>query len=94
MSYVLAFYELDRAYGGPEEGGWWFDTGELVRVFRVVKDEERAYALARRANRLLDRLQRHKRSTGSMAYNGGRHCVSVYARTAPAFFPERRPHYE
>ena len=26
----LAVYEIDRAYGGPEEGGWWFDTGRLV----------------------------------------------------------------
>lgn len=26
----LAVYEVDRAYGGPEEGGWWFDCGRLV----------------------------------------------------------------
>lgn len=26
----LAVYEVDRAYGGPEEGGWWFYTGSLV----------------------------------------------------------------
>ena len=35
MKYVVAFYAVDRAYGGPEEGGWWFDTGELVRLPRV-----------------------------------------------------------
>lgn len=22
--------ELSRHYGGPEEGGWWYDTGEVV----------------------------------------------------------------
>ena len=26
----LAVYEVDRAYGGSEEGGWWYDTGRLV----------------------------------------------------------------
>ena len=30
MRYIIALYEIDRAYGGGEEGGWWFDTGELV----------------------------------------------------------------
>lgn len=23
-------YEVDRSYGGPEEGGWYYDTGTLV----------------------------------------------------------------
>lgn len=27
-AYSVAVYLIDRAYGGPEEGGWWFDTGE------------------------------------------------------------------
>lgn len=39
-TYVLAFYDIDRAYGGPEEGGWWYDTGQLVRVWRTLKSEE------------------------------------------------------
>jgi len=92
--YVLAFYEIDRAYGGPEEGGWWYDTGTLVRPWRIVASEDRAYELARRANSLLDRLQRRKRSVGSVAYAGGRHVCSVYENTAPAHYPEHRPYYE
>ncbi len=24
-------YEIDRAYGGPQEGGWWYDTGRFVK---------------------------------------------------------------
>ena len=23
-------YRTNRAYGGPEEGGWWYDTGSFV----------------------------------------------------------------
>jgi hypothetical protein len=30
MSYWVAVYETGREYGGPEEGGWWYDTGRLV----------------------------------------------------------------
>jgi hypothetical protein len=34
---VITEYSVDRCYGGPEEGGWWFDnfqpTGRVVAVF-------------------------------------------------------------
>ena len=93
-TFVVAFYELDRCYGGPEEGGWWFDTGQLVRVFHVCKSEDEAYSVARRANNLLRCLQRTKRDIGSVIYRGGRHAACVYGNTAPPHFPETRPHYE
>jgi len=53
-----------------------------------------AFAVARRANALLTRLQGSKRSVGSVLYDGGRHEAHVYENTAPAHFPESRPHYE
>ncbi len=53
-TYILAFYEMDRVYGGPEEGRWWFDTGQLLRVWGTFKSEERACAVALRSNRLLN----------------------------------------
>lgn len=93
-NFVVAFYEIDRAYGGPEEGGWWYDCGQLVRVFAVCKTEKAANAVATRANHLLDRLQRHKREVGSVIYRGGRHVARVYTNTAPKFYPQERPHYE
>ncbi|KKW90308.1 hypothetical protein [Sphingobium chungbukense] len=93
MRYLVALYEIDRAYGGPEEGGWWFDTGELVRLLALAPTEARAQALAERANRLLDRLQRHRRHVDSVLYDGGRFTAIVYEWTAPAAFPETRPQY-
>ena len=27
---VLRVYEVSRAYGGPEEGGWWYDHYSLI----------------------------------------------------------------
>lgn len=31
-------YLVDRAYGGPEEGGWWYDTGTAVRSTQVRRN--------------------------------------------------------
>ena len=33
-------YEVSREYGGPEEGGWWFDTGQPVAIFVVPYPSE------------------------------------------------------
>lgn len=93
MRYIIALYEIDRAYGGPEEGDWFFDSGELVRLLALAPTEARALHLAERANRLLARLQRHRRPVSSVAYEGGRHTAIVYEWTAPAVFPEVRPQY-
>jgi hypothetical protein len=95
--YIVAVYELDRAYGGPEEGGWWFDTGDLVRVMSVHKSEDAAYAAARRINNLLD----YRRWLGnpytprlsSVAYSGGHYAAEVFINRAPESFPEERPYY-
>jgi hypothetical protein len=92
--YVIGFYELDREYGGPEEGGWWYDTGELVRPFAIVRNYDQANAKCRRANKLLDHIQRHKRSTGSVAYRGGRYAAMVFEDNLPKHHPQERPHYE
>lgn len=61
MKYVVSYYELGLAFGGPEEGGWRYDTGNLVRLVQIVRPERTARAMAEWANRLLDRLQRYAR---------------------------------
>ena len=94
MRYILAFYELDRAFGGAEEGGWWFDTGTLVRLHTVERDGARAAARSARANRLLDRLQQGSRSLSSVLYSGGRYRMCVFEHSAPPHFPQNVPHYE
>ena len=91
MRYILAFYEMDRAYGGPEEGGWWFDTGTLARVHGIERDEACAIARAARANRLLDRLQSGRRPISSLIYSGGRHSLLIFEHTAPPSFPVPGP---
>jgi plasmid replication initiation protein len=93
-TYAVAFYEIDRAYGGSEEGGWWYDTGTFQRILLTFKSEDAAYAACRRANRLLDVVQRGCRDVGSVIYGGGRYHAQVYDTTPPAYYPETRPYYE
>ena len=31
MSYYVNLYRVGRAYGGPEEGGWYYDYGEFEK---------------------------------------------------------------
>ena len=31
----VGVYETGRSYGGPEEGGWWYDTGSRIDDFHV-----------------------------------------------------------
>lgn len=93
MRYIVALYELDRAYGGPEEGGWWYDTGDLRRPLALAPTNEAAVTIAARANRLLDRLQQNKRPVDSVAYDGGRHHALVFTTTAPPSYPAERPSY-
>lgn len=92
--YIVAVYLIDRAYGGPEEGGWWYETGELVRVIRTFKNEDRAVAHATRMNDLLDATINKGRRDISSVLSDGRYCAEVHENLAPRGYPERRPHYE
>ncbi|VWX51051.1 hypothetical protein [Novosphingobium sp. 9U] len=94
MAHVIAIYEIDRAFGGHEEGGWWYDCGQLTRTLATARSLEQAHRIATRANRLLARLQRDKRPVSSVAYDGGRHQAMVFDRIAPAHFPAEQPRYE
>lgn len=38
MKYVNV-YSMSREYGGPEEGGWWFDTWEPVASVPCEEDK-------------------------------------------------------
>lgn len=84
-------YEANLASGGPEEGGWWFETGTPLASIPFGN-----YAEAEAAFNLLERQLK-----GS--YNDGRSMSSVISEGdlrivvenhfAEAY-PSERPHYE
>lgn len=92
MQYVT-LYKTDRAYGGPEEGGWWYECGEVVRSFPV--------ATLRRAERILSFVQKIADCRNK---DGGNHDLSsvncegyfvACIEDAPAAnYPAVTPHYE
>lgn len=95
-----AIYFEDRYYGGPEEGGWWYDAGEPVlrdtelairtRFFATAKE---AYEYASRVLQpICDKRNKGRRPTSSMASEGA--YAPHVTRGLPAPFPEHRPHYE
>lgn len=95
--YMVAIYEMSRHYGGPEEGGWWYDAGDLARLVCVSKNEHDAYRIAGRMQhlyRMFVKKNRRFRERFSMAYTGGDYEFMVYAGLPPMHFPEVRPHYE
>lgn len=76
----IALYKRDREYGGPEEGGWYYDTGSMckptLRNFEKMEEAQRYY------NTLVN-------TKGSSAY-----VVKVFCeRIAPMNTPEQRPVY-
>lgn len=96
-TWIVAVYNAELGYGGPEEGGWWFDTGELVRIVRTTAGEDRAYAYARKLNSKLRSREfgpNKGRRDKSSVLSDGFYEAMVYRDNAPKSFPDHRPHYE
>jgi hypothetical protein len=86
--YFVNVYEVDRHYGGPEEGGWWFDAGHVVHSFHLINRTE--------AESLIELLRQQFTDTGerySMAARYDDYRVVLEA-TPGADYPTERPHYE
>lgn len=101
--YAIAIFHRDGLrYGGPEEGGWWYETGSLMRVVRTTRSLELAMKLCRRANERLDYMAKRDkvRDVSSVSYAGGRYHASVEAIdenkgfSISGGYPEHRPRYE
>ena len=86
-------YMIDRCYGGPQEGGWWYDCGEFLRT-RPVPPRGDAEKVRDRYQRWLDfALNEHRRSDISSVLSEGRY-VAFIEDVPGADFPRRQPSYE
>lgn len=90
----VAVYSVGLMYGGPEEGGWWYDAGELVK-WRSVNSTASARRLARTWKRECDRINATENSATRYSVNGGDDLDVTLTKTRPwPYFPLRRPRYE
>jgi hypothetical protein len=93
-SYVVALYETDKAYGGPEEGGWWYDTGTLVRIIKVFKNEDKAWEYVNRATPSIDKVLNKDRYPVSSVLCTGWYSLEVHEDIAPQTYPTKTPRYK
>ena len=102
MYYVSIFME-DRSYGGPEEGGWWYNHGfpmhseEELAQRRVFEKREDADAYCRDLQQRLDtsgawNRDGRNRDLGSVACCG--RYMAYVTKGEPVPFPEERPIWE
>lgn len=81
-------YAIERRFGGREEGGWWFDTGEPVLSVAVEDSSD----VADRVRRELE--ERYPVTKKRYSVLGGEDW-NVQIEPHPAReWPESRPHYE
>ena len=83
-------YLVEQAYGGPEEGGWWYEVGEPVKTMPT-----RAHYLAKLRTRVgdwCDRMNSTRPPMYSVASTGV--YVSVVEDNPARGYPSERPYYE
>lgn len=84
-------YLVDRAYGGSEEGGWWYDCGEPIDSRQCDTYEE---ALKVREEREMWCRENNKgRRPLYSVLSNGEYRTSLEAHFAK-IWPDRKPHYE
>jgi hypothetical protein len=92
MTRYVNVYEVSRAYGGSEEGGWWYDTGWPILSLPIPDclPDPRTAALEMCLTLRLDYPETGRR--GSVL---GGEDYGVYIETEPAApYPEYQPRYE
>lgn len=85
--YYVNVYRVTREYGGPEEGGWWFDTGEPVMT--------QWSPTAEGADQVWEDLREQYPDTGKRdsVLGGDDYSVRIEPHEGKAY-PEEYPHYE
>lgn len=94
MTYSVTLYLIDRVYGGPEEGGWYFTSGEPQPSEHNRAFATRAEALhyVKSLHSIEDAMNDDRPSINSVL-SEGQYAFFVDEGT-PAPFPTKRPHYE
>jgi hypothetical protein len=98
QTFYIHKFEVWMNYGGPEEGGWWYDAGKPVEArLESFSDEEAAYARCRELNEAEhERAEREEEYdyTSVLAHYSTFYSYKVEEDPEPKPFPEYKPHYE
>ena len=101
--YSVAIYNATQMYGGPEEGGWWYDQlslsseDNLALHTKFFQNEDDAYAYSRYLNRTVceeyNKLNEYE-YTSVLAEPDAYITAQVHEGYPPTYDPDERPHYE
>jgi hypothetical protein len=97
--YFIHKYQVSQQYGGPEEGGWWYDAGEPVEDWfpLILMNEEQAYLVCRALNAAETDRRESDEDYEYTSVLSGRSTFYDYAVDEDPIarpFPATRPHYE
>ena len=94
--YYVNVYETGRGYGGPEEGGWWFDFGiptdEIPNSYKCFSTEMKDLILKEKRD-LIYELNKGRYPPESTANNSDWLIVCTETHKAKCY-PEYIPRYE
>lgn len=92
-------HEVSQTFGGPEEGGWYFEVGVPVPDWTPPKFEVESAANESCRSLNAEELERRKREetydyTSVLSHESVFYAYSVEETPIMSPYPERRPHYE
>lgn len=94
---IVAVYLCDKAYGGPEEGGWWYNTGhpveKAISLLRRFKTRKQANEYRDRLDRALNICWNHGRADINSVLSQGQFRAIIHEESYPKAYPGIRPHY-
>jgi hypothetical protein len=91
-------FEVGQVFGGPEEGGWWYDAGSPDPEWAPERCEGIGAALRR--CRQLNEQERERREgleygyTSVLSYREDHFAYDLCRKRVAEPFPATKPHYE
>ena len=102
-TYIVSLFIVDRNYGGPEEGGWWYDCGDPVDIEeatdmgyppKMFTDRDEALLYLRSGYEKIEGVLNEGRPAISSVLSEGRYQLHLSENKWPAAYPAERPYYE
>jgi len=96
-------HDIALEYGGPEEGGWYYESGVPVEIeewnpaHHQFEDEDDAYATCRGLNaQEIERRDAEEQYeyTSVLSFRSNHYAYAVEDNPTPYSYPSYRPHYE
>lgn len=94
MEKFIGVYEMFREYGGPEEGGWYFDVGTLAHVETIPEGATPEYVRALCGDLEEAHTDPLALPIYSVRYEGGMFEAFTFDKVPPQHMPEEMPRWE